>query len=188
MNKTLLANRYAKALYEFSNDLNESEFVLNKTRLILDSFIQYPELNKFLADPLMDKNKKKSILNEIIGQDNNLIFDRFFSLLLKNKREVFMKRICRAYINVWNIENNIQEGDLYSTYDLNDESLNKIKNIFQPVFPSKKIILNRKIDKNLIGGFMVQMGTYRVDASVKYELNEIFYDLMTRDYMKKTTL
>jgi len=65
MKSTKSAIRYAKALLDLSIELNKVEVISSDMRAILDANNETPDFQLFLNSPLINSDKKISILKEI---------------------------------------------------------------------------------------------------------------------------
>ncbi|MDO5571695.1 MAG: ATP synthase F1 subunit delta [Bacteroidales bacterium] len=186
MNKSLLAERYARALIEYSHN-EKSENEINQYMISFQNiWNELPLLRKAIEDPTVSFNEKLNLLNE--ATNGNIVMKKFFILVLKYNREIFLGRICRAFRNRWNEMYKIKHGDIIVASDIPYDIIKRIKEILLSIYPGYKLEITTKRNDNLIGGFILQVDSLRMDVSVKTQLKKIRNSLLESDIdVKKYT-
>ena len=91
-------------------------------------------------------------------------------LLIKNKREVFLKMIVNKFIELYNKNKGIVPATIISALPLSAESEKEIiKKADQ--LTSFKIKLKKIIDPKILGGFILRVGDLQYNASLSNRLN-----------------
>ena len=103
-----------------------------------------------------------------IGSKINGITMDFLSLVIAKSRENFLLDMIKKYINLYNQHNNIRVAQIISAQPLSAELKESIK---QKINNKGSVELNEKIDKSLLGGFIIKTGDLQYDASVKKKIN-----------------
>ena len=65
------------------------------------------------------------------------------------------------------------ETELISVITLNDKQLEEIKSTLQKKYPGKTIEINQTIDKDILGGVVIKIGSLVIDSSLKNQLAQI---------------
>ncbi|MEM7617635.1 MAG: F0F1 ATP synthase subunit delta, partial [Pseudomonadota bacterium] len=78
---------------------------------------------------------------------------------------------------LYNKQKNILETQVIS---YNKLSIKQIQNIEQTLtsYMKKNIVIEQKIDKSILGGVVIKLGTYMFDYSIKEKLNQ--FGIVTR--------
>ena len=63
--------------------------------------------------------------------------------------------------------------ELSSAYELQKNEIDKLKNIISKKVGGKKITLFTNIDKTLLGGMIIKIGSKMIDNSLKTKLNNL---------------
>lgn len=147
----LISYRYAKALYLIAKNSGKEKQVLDCFKCVLDS--------KCLEDNNFYQEFPDFFIN--------------FLLLLRRKHKLYLlTEIYREFYKIYNLNNNKISVDIFSPFYLGESKLEVIKNVL-----SKKlkygIILQNKIDKNLIGGFVVKFDDKILDFSLLGKLKQL---------------
>ena len=176
MNTNRVTVRYAKALYSFASEENKSEAVRQDMHVISE-LVKIPEFKSMLENPVIFPSKKTAAFNEILKNKADSITFKFFELLTKNKREIYLSAIARNYIELYRKKNGIKSAKLVTTYTADQQLLSEVSTILSNQFRSK-IELNSDTNKNITGGFVLTVDGLQYDASVATKLKEIKREML----------
>ena len=169
----LIADRYASALYDLASEKKLVDPVLNDLSLFKNLLIENKDLNLIVKSPLVNSQDKLSILVELIKKISaNQITLTFFKVLEKNKRFSNLLSIINQFININSQKRGNVFADITSAEELNDEQkiniTNQLKNIL-----GNKLSLSFDVDKNIIGGLIVKVGSKMIDTSLANKINKL---------------
>lgn len=181
MKRTKLAARYAKALFEFAEELQKVDVISKDIELIDETFKSNEDLCFALLSPVVRTDKKISIMNGIFKDKVDDVTLRYLTLILKKGRELQINTICSEYVKIYKASKNIITLEVYSAYPLEEETLSKLR---EKVAGETKanIELEEHIKPDLIGGVMIKYGDYLVDASVKHSIDLLKKQLTDKTY------
>ena len=163
---TTIARPYAEALFKLS--LDEGEKFNNELNL-LATVLRDKNLNSYLSNPTVSKDKGKKIVLSILPEKFNQSLKNFFELLVNNSRIIFFEEILQQFHNLENEHNKILEAKILSAFELLENQKDSIKERLEKKF-NKKVVLSCIVDKTLIGGVTIIIGDYVVDGSIKRNL------------------
>jgi F-type H+-transporting ATPase subunit delta len=175
-----IARRYAKALFSVGvKDGKYREYLvqLDETLIVLK---KAPKLDRALTMPLLEMEKRREILVDLtraLGLSATLI--ALLGLLLERSRMNYLPMIRAVYEEMANDKEGLVKGIGYSAYPLSDEAKVRIEEVLGEKL-NKKVLLDIKEDKDLIGGIKVVIGGLRIDGSVKRQL-EILNESMMKE-------
>jgi F-type H+-transporting ATPase subunit delta len=169
---TETSERYSRALFEISkegDELQKIESDIKNFQFLHDSSL---ELKNFIENPthtIETQNKILSLLSEKLSFSKNL--KNFFLLLIKKRRIFFIKKIVDSFLRLCSKKRNEINASLISSKEL---STLELKNISKELSLSmgSTIKFDYKIDKDLIGGFKLQLGSFMIDTSIKNKLKK----------------
>ena len=169
----LIADRYASALYDLASEKKLVDPVLNDLSLFKNLLIENKDLNLIVKSPLVNSQDKLNILAELIKKISaNQITLTFFKVLEKNKRFSNLLSIINQFININSQKRGNVFADITSAEELNDEQkiniTNQLKNIL-----GNKLSLSFDVDKNIIGGLIVKVGSKMIDTSLANKINKL---------------
>lgn len=105
MDKGLIPNRYAKALYEVGEERSCNDSLYALMQRLAQSFAELPQLAKTVANPFVSDTDKTDLLNKAVygsaPADENKTYEDFLKLLEQNRRVDLAWDIARAYIDLY---------------------------------------------------------------------------------------
>ena len=169
----LISDRYALALYELSIEDNLADVILDDLKLLKSIIVKNSDLNLLVKSPLITSNDKLEILLKLTKQKTlNKLTKNFLNILSKNKRFKNLVSIISQYINI----NAQKRGEILahviSAEDLSDDQKENIKDKLNNIL-GKKLLLDFKVDKKIIGGLIVKVGSKMIDISLLNKISKI---------------
>lgn len=181
MDQGLIARRYAKALYAAAAGKNLRQKVYGLMQTLADQTAAQPQVGAVLANPFVADADKMSLLRHAAGADaetGDSLFDDFLQLLSKHKRLEYAPEIARAYCEIYRKENRIYKVTVTSAAPLSAETKAKIEDLVKRQAGEGSVESEFKVNPDLIGGFTIDFGSERLDASVKKQLADLRQSLL----------
>ncbi|MEG1574509.1 MAG: F0F1 ATP synthase subunit delta [Bacteroidales bacterium] len=172
MNEGVIPGRYAMALFKYANDNNVTTHLYDVARVVEESFVSHPELQKTLMNPVMSVRHKMSLLKAASGNGAGKYYENFIRLVIDKKREEYTREIFLKYQQIYRKKNNIAQVLITTAMQLPEEIMTKIKSLMQKKV-EHEIEFVYKIDASIIGGFILKVDSMQLDASVNRELKEM---------------
>ena len=175
---TETSERYSRALFEVSKDANELEKVeadVNKFQLLLTSSY---EIKNFIKDPTqntIEQGKVINLLAEKLEFSKNL--KNFFLLLIEKRRIFFVKKIFESFLKLCSRKRGEVKASLISSKELSQIELEKLSKELSDTIGST-LKFDYKLDKELIGGLKIQLGSIMIDTSIKNKLKKYEQELL----------
>lgn len=172
---------YADALFELITDEcgEKSQTltdVLGELESISGILDNAPELVKLMNTPTVAKSEKSKLLENIFKDKVSEYVYRFLCVLTDKGRLGYWSRIYRQYLTMYNQLFGITEIVVTVAMPLTEELREKIKAKMELV-TGKIIKLVEKLDKNLIGGIIIDYNSTRLDGSIKTRLEALKQDI-----------
>ena len=168
MKSTRTAFRYAKATLAYANENKFSDKVAEEMQELIELYESNIQLDKVLSNPFLPNTKKQSLLRSIVPNFSD-VTKKLLNLLASNNRLFLLKEVAKSYIHLFAE----QQGELYATVisaiPLTQNLENQIHDKLED-FSGKKISLLNKIDKSLLGGFILKIGDMEFNSSLAYKL------------------
>jgi F-type H+-transporting ATPase subunit delta len=137
-----------------------------------------PELRAVLRNPELAPDTKAGIVAEIIGEADQLL-GNFVRLAAEKGRIDEIDEIAREFDRLMAAEEGRLEVELTTAYELSESDAGSILKQIQAA-SGREVEATRKVDPSLIGGFVLQAGSMRVDASVRGRIERLRRELVTR--------
>lgn len=184
MIETKVAKRYAKSLIDLSSEKGLLDTVANDMKLLASVCEQNRDLAALLASPIINGDKKLNILKKVFGEKMNKLTVTFFEIITKKGREAYLEVIAKEFTRQYKEMKGIQTAVITSAVGLDDKLRSEVYNIIRKSAQSE-IELVEKVDRSLIGGFVLRMGDKQYDASIASELKRLTRDFSGNPYISK---
>ena len=161
--------RYASSFLSSAIDKNVLDDVSKDIGLISSTLEKNHQLMLALGNPIIKPNVKLTILESIFKSRINPETMNFLNFLVEKKREDLLADIAKVFLVLKDEKLGIVNVNVKTVKDFTDEQANKFKNNLEKLL-KKKVRLNFRIDPNVIGGFIAQVGDTVYDASLKHQL------------------
>lgn len=177
MNIAGISSRYAKALVNFAREEKQQDSVYKEFVRLGQSFLEVPALLKALDNPSLSAKEKEKLIITACGGSVCDVSLRFIRLALHHKREKYLNRMAMMYIDLYRKEKKIVIGELTTAVPADEVIEQRMREIIQSYKPVT-VEFSTQIDPAIIGGFILKIGTFRVDASLSSQLKEMKKQLL----------
>ena len=164
---------YAEALF----DLSQSTQLVKKSHQDLQNILlkirESENLSIFLVNPLISIDDKKKVLSVLFLDQVSSSVLNFLFILIERRRIHLIESIVNCYTSLINQLNATTSVIVYTAYLFNEEQEKALKEKLEAITKAKQIELVIEIKPDLIGGFVVKMGSKVIDFSISGQLNQI---------------
>ena len=169
--------RYARALLKCAMETKIEDKVYQDMQALSASYIQVPQLRFTIDNPMLAKDKKETLLQTAAGGDKiQELTKRFIQLVLREDRENTLQFMAASYITLYRKQKNIIRGKLITATAVDASTEDKMRKMVEQRTKGT-VEFKTEVNPELIGGFILEYDTYRMDASVKTKLNNILTQL-----------
>ena len=130
-----------------------------------------------LRNPQLDPRAKADLLEELLGGADELVRN-FLRLVAEKGRIGEIEEIARELDRLIAAEERRLDVELTTARELSEEEARALVKQIEEA-SGRKVEATRQVDPNLIGGFVLQAGSMRVDASVRGRLNRLRQELVS---------
>jgi F-type H+-transporting ATPase subunit delta len=168
---------YARALFDAALDENRLEPVREQLAQVVAAESEVPELRELLRNPQLDPRVRSAALEELLAGGEQLL--RNFLLVLVDKgRAGQLEEIGREFERMVAEHEGIVHAELTTAIELSDEEARDLLGRIERS-TGRKVEATRKVDPSLIGGIVLQVGSHRLDASVRGRFERLRRELAT---------
>lgn len=168
----IVATRYAKSLLELALEKGKLEEVYADMKFVQGVYHSSREFANFLSSPIIKTDKKQAVIDAVIGKNVHALTLDFFKILASKRREMYMGEIAKAFIEQYKEHKGITTAVVTSAAPIDDHARKEIMKVVKQS-AAGEVELVEKLDKSLIGGFVLRIGDRQVDASISRKLNEL---------------
>jgi F-type H+-transporting ATPase subunit delta len=161
--------RYAKALFELARDEKKLEQVQADLNTLQEALQKSPDLQRVLESPIIPKEDKADLLNQLFQDRVSELTMRFLQLLVEKNRESLLGFIIQRFGELLDDYQGILRGQLISAYAFTPEQLKALKARLDKI-TGKNVLLEEQVDPQLLGGFVVRIKDTIIDVSLKNQL------------------
>ena len=168
---------YASALFEAARERGRLEPVRDELQQVVAAEAEVPELRELLRNPQLDPRARASALEDVLSGGEELL--RNFLLVLADKgRTGSLEEIAREFERLVAEHEGIVHAELTTAVELSDEEAQALLRQIEQA-SGRKVEAKRSVDPELIGGIVLQVGSHRLDASVRGRLERLRRDLVS---------
>lgn len=142
----------------------------------MESYIHFPLLRQTLDNPLLDNKNKINLLETACGGAPSDLTRRFFQLVLKEGRIGALQFMAASYITLYRQEKNIIFGKITTAVAVSKDTEDKLRKLIEDKTHGT-VEFNTEVDSEILGGFILEYDTFRMDTSVRTELKEVLTTL-----------
>ncbi len=157
---------YAEAFLQVSSTRKEVDQVISQAKEILELWNNCPELGEAMASPVLEIESKKAALEKIFEKKVTPSFLNLLKLLADRQRIGLLNLVLERLLELYREQRNIALATVTSASALNDQQQSDLLKKVQKIAGTDNLELNLNVDPALIGGFIVNVGSKVIDASL----------------------
>lgn len=167
---------YARALFEAAQERKRLETVQEQLEQVVTAAASVPELRELLRNPQLDPRTRAAALEEVLSGGDELL--RNFLLLLADKGRIGeLEVIAQEFERLVAEEEGVLNAELTTAVELSDDDERRLLGQIEEA-SGRKVEATRQVDPDLIGGIVLQVGSHRLDASVRGRLDRLRRELV----------
>jgi len=164
---------YAEAFLQVAEEAKEVDKVVEQSKSILKLWNESPDFRNAMASPVLEIDSKKKALEKIFADDLSKSFISFLKLLADRQRIAFLNSVLERLLELYREQRNIALATVTSASPLDEDQQAEILKQVQNVAQTDNLELNLKVDPDLIGGFIVNVGSKVIDASLSGQVRRL---------------
>lgn len=176
MNTGVISVRYARALLKSANAQGAKDEVYADMQTLAQSYLTVRQLRSAIDNPMLPKEDKQMLLKSACGGNPCKQTLTFIDVVLKEGRENLIQFMANSYVTLYREEKNIISGRLITAVAVSDETEAKMRQMVEKR-TNATVEFQTEVNPDIIGGFILEYDTYRMDASVQSQLRTILKEL-----------
>lgn len=172
-----LDGSYATALYTASvksSTLSSTESALASLKTLLSND---KKLGEILSNPALSSQDKKVVVDTLSRASKaEQTVSNFLNVLAENNRLSLLPAIADKFETLSNASKGIVEATITSATALDTRTINRLQTAISKssfVGSGKKLIVNNKVNPDILGGLVVEVGDRTVDLSVSAKIAKL---------------
>jgi F-type H+-transporting ATPase subunit delta len=168
---------YARALFQAAREEGRLEQVAADLAELARALDEVPELRAVLRNPQIDPSEKAALLDQLTAGGDELLRN-FVRLASEKGRAAELSEMSAELEALVAREQNRLAVELTTAYELSDDEARSIVDKIQQA-SGRSVDATRTVDPGLIGGIVLQVGSFRADGSVRGRLERLRRELAT---------
>ena len=179
MSSKLIANRYAKALFQIGVDSGAWEKFKEELLSLVALTTSSPDFAHLVNTPRVYPSQKAKVMDQILENSNaTLMFRNFIKILTSAGRIKLLPYIALSYQELIDHQAGIVEAKVLSAQPLTAKQTEALSKVLEAK-TGKKIRLTCQQQASLLGGLRIQIGSTIFDASLLNQLTQIKTQLLS---------
>jgi F-type H+-transporting ATPase subunit delta len=171
-----VASRYARALVDVVLAPNAAigpDRVREDLRSFEQALAASPELSTILASPGIARPRKRAVIDRLVQSlELSRVARNFLLVLVDHRRTAHLSAILGAFEKLVDERLGTLQVEVASAGELREQQQAALIRQLEAM-TGKKIVLDLKIDSNLVGGMVVRLGSTVYDGSVRGQLEAL---------------
>ena len=168
-----VASRYVKSLLGLAVERGALEAVHEDMMLFSKICAENRSFLVMLRSPVIRHENKKAILEKVFSGKVNGLTMAIINILTRKNREPLLPAIANEFHNAYNEYKGIGKAFITTTIPMDKDLRDAVENIVKELSNKKHVELEEKVDRDLIGGFILNVGDRQIDASIKNKLKAL---------------
>ena len=168
-----LSGRYATALFELARDGKAIDSVEASLARVREAIAQSDEFAALIASPVVSRAaaaKAVAAAAEMIDVDDTTA--KFLGVLAENRRLAKLPAIIRDFRALAARHRGETTAEVTSAHPLTDDQVDALKQQLRTRIGTD-VSVDLSVDPSLLGGLVVQIGSQRIDSSIRTRLNSL---------------
>ena len=180
-----VASRYVKSLLELAVEQNVLDEVHKDMQLFSSVCRENRNFTVMLKSPVIRHEKKRAILEKLFTGKVNKLSLAIMDILTFKNREALLPVIAAEFHHAYNLYKDIGKASVTTTIPMDEELRATIHAIARKLSDRNEVELEEKVDADLIGGFILNVGDRQIDASIKSKLKALTLKFSENPYIKE---
>jgi F-type H+-transporting ATPase subunit delta len=168
-----IAGRYATAIFELAQEEKSLDIVERDFAALRKAIAESTDLASLVRAPIFSRDDQKKGMDAILRRMEAAPLTSRFVLLLASKRRLFaLTDIIRGFNAMLSKQRGEVDAQVTSARPLKDSEVEELKKVLKSKL-GRDARLDAKVDPNLLGGLVVQVGSRMIDSSLRTKLEGI---------------
>jgi F-type H+-transporting ATPase subunit delta len=185
MANSRVASRYIKSLLELAVEEKALDAVHADMQLFARACAESDDLTRMLRSPVIPHEKKRVILEKVLKGKVHKLTLSIVDILTRKNREPLLPEIAAEFHRAYNVYKGIGNATVTTSVAMDAATRKKIEDMVRKLSDKTAIELDEKVDKELIGGFVLNVGDKQIDASIKSKLKALKVKFSENPYIKE---
>lgn len=175
---TEVSRRYAKAIFDIAKGKSLEQNMFQEVNSLLEIINSEKKFERLFESPVLSSKDQKLLIETVfsVSDQKKIIVSeemfKFLKVIASNRRLKILISVLYSFLNLVKSMHQEVNVKITSAVPLNENILLQIKGVFSNR-TKKQINIISYIDKSIIGGIILQIGSNLIDASIKSKILKI---------------
>ncbi|UBF27283.1 F0F1 ATP synthase subunit delta [Kovacikia minuta CCNUW1] len=172
-----IAVPYSEALMSLAQSQDLTDRFGEDAGALIALLKESEDLRQFLANPVIDRDTKKAVIQQILGEQVHPLIKNFLMLLVDHNRIIFLEDICKQYQARLRELKRAVLAEVTSVVELSEDQKQVVREKVKAATGAQEVELETRIDPSLLGGVLIQVGSQIYDLSLRGQLRRLSLQL-----------
>ncbi len=164
---------YAEAFLQVAESRKEVDRVVKQAKDLLVLWQESPEFGDAMSSPVLEVEAKKAVLEKLFAKQLTPSFLNLLKLLADRHRIGILDSVLERLLELYREQRNIALATVTSATELSDPQQAELLKKVQSIAGTDKLEIDLKVNPDLIGGFVVSVGSKVIDASLAGQVRRL---------------
>jgi F-type H+-transporting ATPase subunit delta len=179
------ASRYVKSLLGLAVEKNALDQVHEDMKTFAKLCEENRDFTLMLRNPIIKHDKKREILEKIFSGKVHALTMAILDIITRKNREPLLPEIAKEFHLAYNEYKGVGQASIITATPLDATLRAEFEKIAKSLSDKKQVELKESVDKEMIGGFILNVGDRQVDASIKNKLKSLRVRFSENPYIKE---
>lgn len=168
-----LAGRYASALFELADEQKALDQVAGELSALKGVIAESEDLRRFIRSPLYGRDEQSKAMAAILDKASASELTRRFVMVVAHNRRLFaLPGMIDAFLAELAHRRGEVTAQVAAAYDLSETQKDALLTALRQAIGSK-VKMDLRIDRGLIGGLVIKVGSRMIDTSLRSKLQRL---------------
>jgi F-type H+-transporting ATPase subunit delta len=174
-----VAQRYARAIFELAGEADNVSGLVDEFRRLAEAYRRSPDLDKLMASPLVPEEARVATMNEIADRVGvSALTKNAIGVLTQRRRLFALPAIVADLERLADERAGLTRVTVISAERLPDAYRDRLAEQLASM-TGKRVMLEQKLDPELLAGVIVRIGDQVIDGSARTRLAELRAQLLS---------
>lgn len=162
---------YARSLFEVAEEQDKLDVVREQLGAFADALNETRELQVFFFSPYFSTQEKEDGLERAVADADPVVLN-FLKLLIEKHRMPVIFRVRGNFDRMWEDVNRLLPVQITSAVELDEDIVSELGDKIAEQ-TGRKVELSSRVEPDILGGIVVQVGNSVLDASIRNRLDQL---------------
>ncbi|WP_102335462.1 F0F1 ATP synthase subunit delta [Salimicrobium jeotgali] len=178
MSETVVAKRYADALFELGQEKSKLDVFQEEMNILKQVARENPSLENVLKHPRIPADRKKEVMTNSFKGFSEEVLHTLHLLIDRHRTDLMVPLADRFLARVYDYQG-VEEAVVYTVREMSEDEKQRLSRTFAPKVGKDSLIIDNRVDPDLLGGMRIRIGNRIFDGSLRGKLDQMERKLLS---------